>query len=86
MNKNYTLLFVIFLFTTLKTFAQDISISGRIIDKTKSPLEMVQVILKHKNSGKTAAYAISDIKGAFVLKKDIKGVSRDSLSLEFKCI
>lgn len=71
-SQKYALLFVLTVLT-LKSYAQ--SISGKLIDNEKNPLEFVSVALINPVDSTLISYDTSDIEGNFTLLKVPKGVT-----------
>ncbi|ATA94063.1 hypothetical protein CGC54_06825 [Capnocytophaga canimorsus] len=67
MNKNFTLLFLLFL--GFSAYSQQFTITGKVYDKsTQKPLEASTVFLKSVKDSTLVNYTISDAKGIFNLK------------------
>ena len=77
---------VITLIVSFSGYSQTIQITGRVINEKKEAVERVQVLLRYAEGGRIIAYTLTSETGAFELKKDLKGVSVDSLELNFSCM
>ncbi len=66
--------------------AQNISLSGRVVDENNQPLHGAQILLKERSETKILDFAVSSNNGGFAFNNMISAVSIDSLVLEFSYI
>ena len=80
----YNGLFLFFLLMSISSFAQEINISGKVIDgKTQQPIERVLVKVVHSDGKRVTFFTQTDKNGMFIIKKEIDPLNH---KLEFSHI
>ena len=67
MNKFFNILFVFLLFTGVAFAQKNFSLTGKILDQNKKPIEAATIYLSTANDSTLINYTITDAKGAFDL-------------------
>ena len=80
----YNGLFLLFLVMSISSFAQEITISGKVIDgKTLHPIERVLVKVVHSENRRVVFFTQTDKSGMFIIKREIDPLNH---KLEFSYI